>query len=105
MRWEKVGADDKATANDLVGCRRAARDETMRDFPLYFPWYHPWAYPVGRSVFWQRSEFDRFYAEDRLTAFCMRTKGYALVPVPQAPQTQAPQRPSSDPEVHEPAAK
>jgi hypothetical protein len=36
---------------------------------------------------------ERFYTENRLTAFCMRTKGYEQVPV--QPETQAPQQPPS----------
>jgi len=88
LRWEKSGADEKATADDLVGCRRAAQDEVAREFPFY---YYPWTYPIGRPVFWHRSELDRSYSEDRLTSFCMRNKGYAQVPV-------APQTPAASPE-------
>jgi hypothetical protein len=93
MRWEKPGADEKATADDLVGCRRAAQDESMREFPFHYPW----GFPLSRRPFyWQRSEIDRFYFENRLTSFCMRSKGYALVPVAPAPQTQPPPPPSPE---------
>ncbi len=89
MRWEKPGADERATTGDLIGCRRAAQDEVEREFPFF----HPWAFPFSRSYYWQRSELDRSYEVDRLTSFCMRTKGYAQVPV--SPQTQAPTTPAS----------
>ena len=52
----------------------------------------------GNWMLWQmRQDNDRFYAENRLTAFCMRTKGYEQVEVRQAPQTQAPPAPSPEP--------
>jgi hypothetical protein len=88
LRWEKPGVDALATATDLAGCRRAAQDEAMRSFPLYSTWYTPY----GRSLSWLHADADRANAEDRLTAFCMRTKGYALVEV--KPQTTAPAPPA-----------
>jgi hypothetical protein len=47
-----------------------------------------------------RQDNDRFYAENRLAAFCMRTKGYDQVPVQQVPPTQVP--PQQQPESPEP---
>jgi hypothetical protein len=90
MRWEKPGVDDKTTADDLIGCRLAARDEVEREFPFYYPWP---SYPTRHPIYWQRAELDRSYGESRLTSFCMRNKGYAQVPA--APQTQAPPPPAS----------
>jgi hypothetical protein len=48
---------------------------------------------------WQmRADDERFFAENRLTAFCMRTKGYEQVEVT-PPQTRAPQQaPPASPE-------
>jgi hypothetical protein len=88
LRWMKPGVDDQATTNDLTDCRRLARNEAMRDFPFYYPW----AFPLGRAYYWSSAELDRSYAESRLTSFCMRTKGYALVEV--RPETTAPPPPS-----------
>jgi hypothetical protein len=91
LRWEKPGADDKAIANDLTGCRRAAQVEAARDYPYFYPW----AFPLGRPIYWQRAELDRAYSENRLTSFCMRIRGYVQVPVQTAPQTRAPAPPAS----------
>lgn len=98
MRWDKAGTDEKATANDLSYCRRAAREEAFRAYPFFGA-----PYPSHRWWGWGGSPgADQFYAENRLTDFCMRNKGYALVPV--QPQTQPPPAPTpSSPEP--PAAK
>jgi hypothetical protein len=77
-RWEKPGADEKATADDLVTCRRAAREEAFSEFPPTFP----------RFVVFRRYAYyddNRFYTETRLTDFCMRNKGYQQVTVPLPP--------------------
>jgi hypothetical protein len=89
-RWEKEGADEKLTAGDLTSCRQAARDEAFVGYPYGFgsPFYgfHRWAH-------W---DDDRFYAEGRLTDFCMRNKGYQLVTIP--PPQAAPAVPTPAPE-------
>ncbi len=86
-RWEKAGSDEKATQNDLVDCRRAARREAFEASP-YFA-YGP---PFWGFRYWDRFESNRFYTENRLTDFCMRNKGYQLVTVapPQAKQPPTP---------------
>ena len=43
-----------------------------------------------------RADDDRFVTENRLTNFCMRTKGYEQVEVKQ-PRTQAPAASSPEP--------
>ncbi len=66
-----------ATQKDLSDCRIAARDESMRN---YYPAPAP-LYGAHRWFIWdQYSESQRFYAEGNLTRFCMRNKGYELVP-------------------------
>ena len=93
MRWDKAGATDESTAADMTACRQAAIQEANR--------YSPWGFfgpPVwgGRRnwMMWQMSQdSERFYAENRLTAFCMRTKGYEQVRI--QPQTQVPPPPAS----------
>ncbi|SJZ50081.1 hypothetical protein SAMN02745126_01366 [Enhydrobacter aerosaccus] len=93
-RWEKPGADEKATANDLADCRRAARQEAFQAWPFFtygppywgFPswgWGSPWGFP-----YWGQYDSSRFYTENRLTDFCMRNKGYQLVTIA-PPQTRA----------------
>jgi hypothetical protein len=99
LRWDKPGASDEAISADLVTCRRAAQIEANRY--AYFPWGWGsgwgWGWGPRRSVFWQmRADDDRFVTENRLTAFCMRTKGYEQVEV-RPPQSQAPQ-PLTSPE-------
>lgn len=81
-RWEKPGVSADMTATDAVDCRRAASQEAF----LYNPTGLPpplWPYRRGYWLNWyQIQESERFYAENRLTAFCMRSKGYELVPIP-----------------------
>ena len=102
-RWQKPGVSDEITEDDMKSCRQAAWQEANRYYPFgYYPFgFGPpvWGGRRGNYMLWQmRQDNDRFYAENRLTSFCMRTKGYELVPVQQAPQTQAPQTPPASPE-------
>jgi hypothetical protein len=102
MRWDKPGATDQMVAADTTACRQAAQQEAMRYYPFgYYPWgFGPSVYGMHRGnwMLWQmRQDSDRFLAENRLTNFCMRTKGYEQVEVRQAPQTQAPPAPSPEP--------
>jgi hypothetical protein len=100
MRWTKPGISDEGAAVDLGSCRHAAQIEANR---YYTPWgwggWPGWGWGFGRrsSLYWQmRADNDRFFAESRLTSFCMRTKGYELTKV-QQPQTQQPSPPSPEP--------
>jgi hypothetical protein len=84
-RWEKPGAGEPVTQQDLARCRVAARDEAAR---TYYPYFGPFFGP-RHWLYWQRSaDADRFLAENNLTNFCMRNLGYALVPI--TPQSTAP---------------
>ena len=99
MRWEKPGATAEMLSFDMTACRQAAQQEAMR-YPFgYYPFaFGPpvWGMRRGNWTLWQmRADSDRFYAENRLTSFCMRNKGYEQVEVRQAPETQAPQAPPS----------
>ena len=82
-RWEKPGVSADMTASDAVDCRRAAVQEAF----LYNPYGWPppfWPYRRGYWLNWQQyQQSERFYAENRLTAFCMRSKGYELVQIPE----------------------
>lgn len=95
-RWVKDGADDKAVAEDLKTCRRAAQIEAMREAdafppaPYWGPPWPPWNPPFYYgSAAWPRT--DRFYLENRLSDFCMRNKGYELVTLPPAPKATTPE--------------
>lgn len=101
MRWMKPGVSDEGATVDLGSCRHAAQIEANR---YYYPgsWggWPGWGWGFGRrsSLFWQmRADDDRFVTENRLTSFCMRTKGYELTRI-QQPQTQPPQSPPPSPE-------
>ena len=76
--WEKPGASAEMTSTDAVDCRRAAFQESFLSTPYVTP-------PIYRLNWLQMREAERFYAENRLTAFCMRNKGYELMPIPRAP--------------------
>ncbi|MBN9088460.1 MAG: hypothetical protein J0J01_16265 [Reyranella sp.] len=96
MRWTKPGISDEGASVDLGSCRHAASREASR---YYYPWGWGggWGWGFGRrsSLFWQmRADNDRFVTENRLTSFCMRTKGYELTKV-EKPQTQPPPPPAS----------
>jgi hypothetical protein len=96
LRWDKPGATEQMVQADMSACRGAAQIEANRYF---YPWGWGglgWGYGRHSSLMWQmRADNDRFLTETRLTAFCMRTKGYEQVPV--QPQTQAPQPPQQPP--------
>lgn len=94
-RWEKPGADEKIAASDLSNCRRAAQQETFHAAPLYGFGYG-FGPPYWGFRHWSFYESDRFYAEGRLTDFCMRNKGYELVTI-KPPQTTPPAAPSPAP--------
>ena len=84
--WEKPGTDLEATRADMQDCRRQASQEAFRQhaFDVGFARYGPgwWGYPRRPSyaMFSSRLDSDRYYSEHRLTNFCMRIKGYELVP-------------------------
>jgi hypothetical protein len=78
--WEKPGVSSAMTATDAVDCRRAASMEAF----LYQPRLPPPLWPYRRPSWKQLEDSERFYAENRLTAFCMRSKGYELVPIPKS---------------------
>jgi hypothetical protein len=85
LRWHKNGADAATLERDLGECQQQARAQAVRE-----SWFHgnP-GLPVvgvdaqGRAILSQpgRSDTDRFLAEHDLERFCMRKRGYELVPV------------------------
>ncbi len=87
--WEKDGADEVLTANDLGYCRAAARNEAFIAYPYGF------GTPFYGFQRWPTWDNDRFLAESRLTQFCMRAKGYQRVTVA-PPQATAQVAPAAD---------
>jgi hypothetical protein len=97
MRWDKAGATEQMVQADFSACRGAAQTEANR---YYYPWGWGggpgWGWGFGRrsGLGWaMRADDERFLTENRLTNFCMRTKGYEQVPMQSQPQTQAPSAP------------
>ena len=81
MRWDKPGVSDEGAAVDLSSCRHAAQLEANR-YPYSWGGFGGWGWGFGRrsSLLWQmRADDERFFTENRLTNFCMRTKGYEQV--------------------------
>jgi len=89
--WEKEGSTPQTTGMDLVDCRRAARQEAFYEVPYLgvggfsrFGPYYGYARPF--RPYWGYWGADlRYDREIRLTAFCMRNKGYELVTLPPGP--------------------
>ena len=86
--WEKPYATAESTQADITDCQRQAQREAFyqswRVSPLFF---YPSPYRPGSAAYhqwrWhyqQRVENDRFFREQQLARFCMRNKGYQLVP-------------------------
>jgi hypothetical protein len=88
MQWVKADATPQQASTDAAACQQAAwREAQLRSWhyqpiaPLafrhrfgypYFAWpYGPFSDPFG----------NHFMEESRLAQFCMRNKGYELVPV------------------------
>ena len=88
MQWVR---DDGASAADPQKDMAHCQQEAWRESRLRH-WYHRPLSPVflrdgqGRLVAWSRDPFldpfgDPFMEESRLAHFCMRAKGYRLVPL------------------------
>lgn len=87
LQWVKQDADPAQLEEDLAQCQQQAWREAS---------WRAWLYrPLGpvviqdlqgrRFLVWPHSAFgdpfgDRFFEESRLAHFCMRAKGYELVP-------------------------
>ena len=86
--WEKPMASQEAIATDMADCEHQARREAFyqswRVSPYFF---YPSPYPRGsiaesqwRWQYQNRIDNDRYFREQQLGRFCMRNKGYQLVP-------------------------
>jgi hypothetical protein len=87
MRWEHPQYGMAGTQTDLQECGQSARAEAWRSSFAYSPFDHPHYYRGrnGRRYYdpfpmhRHSSTFDEFQLRD----YCMRNKGYKLVPVPE----------------------
>ena len=88
-RWEKPQTSAETAANDLQDCRLQAQREALRavgPYPMGFPFYGP-PYSYGwRAEYESRLRQEQYFAENRLTSFCMRNKGYERVAIDQPKQ-------------------
>ena len=97
MQWVKPGADAAMLSEDTAQCYKQAQREAWLHSSMFPPtipivvrdaqgrssvtWRHPYAYdPFG----------ERFREEHRLMDFCLRVKGYSLVPLPEAKEVTTP---------------
>lgn len=83
-RWEKPQATEEATATDLQDCRVQAQREAIRTvgpYPVGYPFYGPFLHRGWRAEYESRLRQEQYFAEGRLTSFCMRNKGYERVVV------------------------
>ena len=91
-RWEKPQVTAEAASADLQDCRVQAQREAFRSIGLGGPWgygypYYGSPYYGAGGVFYEaRRRNEQYFAESRLTAFCMQNKGYERVVVEQ-PET------------------
>jgi hypothetical protein len=85
MRWEHPSFGSAQTEADLGECSKSAWIEAQQR-AFYAGGFGP-RYYRGRDgrlyndPFWFSRQNDTFFEESRLRDFCMRNKGYMLVPV------------------------
>ena len=99
MQWVKPGATAMESGQDLADCRRAARHEARYSDWYGYSGFNSWGYWPNRPVLvrdrfgrlhhaWTYDSFSPFndpyrsslQEESRLERFCMRAKGFELVP-------------------------
>lgn len=87
MRWEHPQYGMAGAETDLNDCRQSARTEAWRQSFMYNSWNYPSVYR-GRDGRLYRDPFpmsrrDSTFDEWQLRDYCMRNKGYRLVPAPE----------------------
>lgn len=88
-RWDKPQATAEAAAADLQDCRVQAQKEAFRSVGPYsagYPFHGPPFFRGWRYDYEARLRQEQYFAETRLTSFCMRNKGYERVVVEDAKQ-------------------
>ena len=73
--WVKADATKAQTAQDALSCEHEASREALRSVPVSAPTVRPGAYGTPMDAVAAGGTETA-----RLTSFCMRAKGYALVP-------------------------
>lgn len=79
MTWSRPGFNQAEAQADYADCSRAAWREAN-----YFRWrqdFHSFSRFDRRRRWLGFGDFDSLGLESDLTRFCMRSKGYGLVPV------------------------
>jgi hypothetical protein len=76
VRWHKADGDDAALAQDLAACRRQAQNKVgfIGGLGPSTPMDPRFGAPMGPS------QADQMMQEAQVVGFCMRDKGYTLVP-------------------------
>jgi hypothetical protein len=90
MQWAREGASAEQLQDDQRACEEQAYREASLRFYNYYPGMGPAIFQdsLGRrlAVYPSGPFADQFgnqlMEETRLTSFCMRAKGYDLVPAP-----------------------
>ncbi|MBM3484523.1 MAG: hypothetical protein FJX66_14635 [Alphaproteobacteria bacterium] len=85
LHWEHPVTGQQNLAADREECRRLADDEAWRYYrPLsLFGPFTPFHHRFGHRRFWYSDPFydhDRFFRAAELRDFCMKSRGYRLVP-------------------------
>ena len=89
MRWEHPQYGLAGAQEDVASCNQSARAEAWRYQMQARIWEPPRYYRDrdGRIIYdpWGSSRrYDPWMDEARLADYCMRNKGYRLVPVPES---------------------
>jgi len=89
LQWVKADVAPQQAEEDFNACRQ----EAWREARMHASWFHRPMFPYAvhdaqgrRFLVWPQSGMhdafgDQFMEESRLAHFCMRSKGYQLVPV------------------------
>ena len=87
MAWVRSDATPAQLDQDMAHCQQEAWREASWRWSFYRPVGPLWMQDVHgrRTLLWPYSPLndpfgDRFFEESRLAHFCMRAKGYELVP-------------------------
>lgn len=93
LQWHKPNTSAEAVQLDAKECRVAARDEAFRENFLYGPPFYSFPSYGPRGLrHWRDPFYDPFFAremrEQSLQDFCLRARGYQLVPMSKQPEPQ-----------------
>ena len=82
MHWEHPEFGGLNLAEDAAECRQLAAAEAWRTAPIV-SFSYGYGYDYGRHWSWWNDPFydhDLYWREAELRDFCMRSRGYRLVP-------------------------